>query len=351
MLQIIRRIGGLDWMRLVANEELIRLFDKMAHGMVEEDVEGSRTRGKKPTARARTVPRQALIDILKTMCYGDKEAAARHFGTLLSHHILRIGTRLQCPHCSQRTWFTLESLSERVRCERCLQDYGFPASNPSSVEWHYRTIGPFAVENYAQGAYVAALALKAMAGNGFEKPVTWMPSLNIFRGDADLGEVDFLAFYRRLFYWECYPEPVMVIGECKTYDQFKDDDIKKMQRIADLFPGCAIAFCTLRPELDNREKSRLSHVARRGRQILDGDRWIHPVVILTKTELLDERGMPYCWQSGTPPQGPDAHDIYDLADLTQQRYLGMESYWAELERKWATIRARKASRQKEKPSV
>jgi hypothetical protein len=215
--------------------------------------------------------------------------------------------------------------------------------------WHYRVVGPFAVENYAQGAYVAALALWAIGGHQLLTSPTWMPSLNIHKGDKDLGEIDFVAFCEKFGYFHCCPDPILFFGECKTYNRFENRDVEKVRRFGEMFPGSVLAFCTLRPELEKREKDRIKSLARKGRECLRGDMWRNPVLVLTATELLDFNGPPYCWKDkrvgGTLANKLVLRDVYELCDVTEQMHLGMEAYHAWQEKKFMKLRERLVARQ------
>jgi hypothetical protein len=221
--------------------------------------------------------------------------------------------------------------------------------NPNTAEWHYRIVGPFAVENYAQGSYVGALALRVIAGNS----LTWMPSFNIHKGDKHLGEIDFAAFCGRIGFGRGCPEPVLFLGECKTRGCFEDRDLKKMQRFAKMFPGSVLAFCTLRPSLAKREMARIKSLATNGRECLRGEMWRNPVLVLTGKELLNPEAIPHCWK-GTQLGGAAAkklvlHDVYELCDITQQMYLGMEAYYEWQRRKFVRRRAGREGRKARQP--
>jgi len=338
--QTIRRLGGLDRLESLSNEELVELFDGMAHGEIQEDSGDGKNRGKKPKTRARTVTRGRLIEALKTGKWGDNAAAERRLAYLLQRGVLRVGLRVKCQHCGQHSWYALDSLAEHLQCERCLETSSFPIHEPKSAEWHYRVVGPFAVENYAQGSYAVALAIHTLyklASHGLDRNMTWLPGCKLRKDGTELGEADFAAFCGRIGNEHCDRKPVLVLGECKSYNLFKKNDIVKMTALAQMFPGSTIAFCTLRRELTSEEKRRIALLAKKGRKTLRGDMWRNPVLVLTGTELFDPDGPPTCWkgrQFRAHRQGMHTlRDIYELCDITQQLHLNMVPYhtWQEQE--------------------
>jgi hypothetical protein len=129
---------------------------------------------------------------------------------------------------------------------------------------------------------------------------------------------------------------VLLIGECKTFDHFKEKDVRRMQALAQHFPRAAIAFCTLRNKLSVKERHLIGRLALKGRKLLAADHWRDPVLVLTATELLAKIGIPHCWKDLTGPAKNivDAYrgfqtgyeGIQELANCLQQMYLGIESY-------------------------
>lgn len=73
--------------------------------------------------------------------------------------VLALGMEIVCSHCEQSTWFSLEEIANKLKCPRCLREFDFPATAPHKTTWSYKVQGPFAIEDYAQGAYSVAFAL------------------------------------------------------------------------------------------------------------------------------------------------------------------------------------------------
>lgn len=307
--QIVRSLNGPWGVSSISGEEIIKLLNKMAQGS--------------------TVNVNEWVGLLKKHSRNNAEVATRRLNYLLAHKVLQLGLQLQCPHCSQRTWFSLENVRESLNCEKCLQSYEFPAATPpKDNNWHYRSIGPFSVKNYAQGSYCVAIVLRFFA-QCLHSEITWMPSFNLKGKGAEL-ESDFGFFWQQSRHKRT--NPTLVLGECKTYDRFEKKDIDRARKMADAFPGSVLAFCTLRKHLENSEKKTIAALARKGRRRWKAEKWHNPVLVLTGTELMSDFGPPHCWKDlgGEFATFADTYHGYngiqELCEATQRLHLGMESY-------------------------
>jgi hypothetical protein len=333
--QVVRALGGVWRIHLLAHEEIIRLLNNMASGAVESEVEEGQNGAKRRKVRSKIVKVGEWRLRLRQINDGQDERGRGHLEALVSHKVLEVGLRLQCPICNQGNWYSPTSLTEQLTCERCPQSFSFPATGPPPDAWYYRAVGPFSVEDYARGSYCVTLALRFL-GDVLRAEQTWVPSFILKRtGNKEL-ETDFAAFWRRSSFDE--NEPMLILGECKSYGRFEPKDIKKMRGLGKQFPGAVLAFCTFRKSLKLKEKKLLAPLARGGRKHLRAERWRNPVLVLTGMELFsDFLGPPNCWKA----EGGDfakfaekyrpTGNLTELCEATQQLHLGIESYWEWLE--------------------
>jgi len=126
--QVIQALGGLRGVRVIANEDVLRLLQKMAHGDVEIEIDPDDPKRKR-SVRAYAIPRPHIVEVLSRSC-GSGEIGNNLLASLVHFKILVIGLRLQCPECRQTTWYRLADLDTSLRCERCLQLFDFPAAEP-----------------------------------------------------------------------------------------------------------------------------------------------------------------------------------------------------------------------------
>ncbi|MCL4850121.1 MAG: hypothetical protein KJZ78_01915, partial [Bryobacteraceae bacterium] len=285
---------------------------------------------------------------------GSSEIGGNLLASLVHFKVLTVGLRLQCPECRQTTWYRLGELDASLRCERCLQTFDFPAADPPRDVWAYRANGPFAIENFAQGAYCVALALHFIEEQ-LADGSSWVPNISMKDSDGNELEADFAMFLRPRRFSQI-AEPFVVFAECKTFDRFKAKDISRMDQIAKRFPGAVLCFATLNQELTPEEKKSITRIARKGRQSLRTGQQVHPVLVLTKAELLG-LGEPHCVAERLPerfqqyvPNMLMRGDIQEICDFSLQVHLGMESIHDWWKQKGERRRARAARRQSNSPS-
>jgi hypothetical protein len=322
---LIRSTDGIHGAQTIAHPEILKKLNKMAHGDVEQEtqeVAGRQTRVLAPFESHR-VWWKLLMEVTKN----NREAARNYLNSLVGRGVLAIGLRLQCPTCSQFGWHSLEDLSENLKCERCLNRFSFPAAAPpKETDWCYRTQGPFSIGDFAQGGYCVALAIRFLAST-LHAEASWVPSLTLRDQGGDL-EFDFGLFSRESTSEPT--EPLLMLGECKSYNRFVGRDLARARRLAEAFPGAALVFATLRPELERAERDSLARLVQWGRKRLRYERLRAPILVLTQYELLNVFGPPVCWREAGGKYaafGANWHsqDFLHLCDATQQLHLGMES--------------------------
>lgn len=131
--------------------------------------------------------------------------------------------------------------------------------------------------------------------------------------------------------WKAKP-PVLVIGECKSFGDFKSIDFKRADHIRREIPGAILVFATLKSELNEFERGKLVQLAMAGRTRVRDRKPRNPVMILTGHELCSMFGIPGCWASMDSRAKRIAKDFRDtgglleICDLTQQIHLGMDSF-------------------------
>jgi hypothetical protein len=93
----------------------------------------------------------------------------------------------------------------------------------------------------------------------------------------------------------------------------------------------------LKDALSETEKAEIAAIAIWGRQLLDDGRPRAPVIVLTGTELFSEWPVEETWKALNDKRGQLAawpalrlDNLWTLADLTQQAYLGLPDRYAAL---------------------
>ena len=347
--QMVKRLGGLGGAGTIRHVPLLETLNKMAHqALVAAEDKDAPTRSK---ARGGTISANDLRTVLRpahlqeipigaskeeraTIQQRQERIIGYHISHLVEQDVLRVGVRLECPHCGQWTWYGLQGLAPTLECERCLQAYEFPAGSPTDAEWHYRPVGPFAVEHYAHGAYAVILALRFLLQLDHHDAVSWSPSFELTKGGAAL-EADFGAFVRPEGWVR--PPTTLLLGECKCGERrFDHRDFRRARELLKAFPTAALVFATTRRELTPSEKTGLKRIVRGERDAALSGRPSSPVLVLTEWELSSGYPAPLCWKDHprltTELKGRmDVRgSVTGLADATQQLHLDLQSIDAEV---------------------
>jgi len=334
--QMIDSLGGFWGLYLVDDKESIQFINKHALStrkrtnddsgeVLEEDFSG----------------RSATIDAWQAMIQRRKAAGSHHM-VELSHYIernvIKVGLESECDHCRAKNWHGLDEASYNLRCLRCLKDYKFPQGNlkKHNKNWRYRVIGPFAVPDYAQGAYAPLLTIRfftKMAGH--DAPCSYSTALEL-EGRNQKTEIDFAIWVPEERGFDINGEPRLIIGEAKSFgeDIIKDDDLDKLKKSASVIPDSIIVISVLKESFSEEEKQRLQKFILWAREPIDY-RPRHWVILLTGTELFNEflertwtdMGEPY----STHANYHSANYLEPLSDATQAIYLGFDSYYQWLE--------------------
>ena len=280
----------------------------------------------------------------------------RTFETLIERKAVELGLELKCSKCSKWSWYSVTQLDYSLTCSFCFKQFDFPVIDPidkKHSKWAYRVVGPFALPDYAQGGYAAALAIRFFEDviGGFDRASLTWSSAQELRLPTKSVEVDFMLWYQRKdifgtersFFGTGLPIFGMdrptetVFGEAKSFgrhgeDVFEQDDVDRMKLLAEAFPGSILVFATMKEELSQGEIDRIKKLAEWGREYDKERRQTRaPVIVLTGTELFTSGFLSTSWKEkggkhkdlakhtslGTP-------NLRILANFTQHLYLDLE---------------------------
>lgn len=322
--QIFTQLEGM--IRHLANEDLLKLFEHMNRGPINE----------------RELPVGEIKNRLKQI--------SRYMNLhdyLISKNIFRVGAKIQCPHCLRNSWYSLENIKEQLTCPRCLNSY--PAiGNIDNNVWCYKTAGPFTIPGYADGGYCVLLAIDSLNEHRLHG-LRITPSLSFIAKDNSGNELeaDFGALWQESTFKGV--EEGIMFGECKTFGIFEKKDFQRMKNIAKQFPGAVLVFCTLRKKLNKEEIREITKIAKSGRKYWKSERPINPVLIFTGNEILTDWGPPHCWEDiGLSKKFDRIYGLLDICNATQQIYLNLPSwhdFWHEKfekRRKKRSVKRKKA---------
>lgn len=338
--QIIQTLGGFNGVRNLANREIVELLNEISRRPITKSM------------KHREFAQRAGNAVKGNVWLSD---AANQ---LIERRAVELGMQLRCPKCSSTNWLSLRQLDYNVSCALCLREFTFPAIDPGKkTEWAYRLIGPFALPDYAHGGYAASLAIRFFSSVVGHRDVrtSWAPGQDLTFQAGIKSEADFILWYQRTKTGLDHPTRV-IFGEAKSFgkageDVFLDDDVSRMKKLAEAFPGAALVFATMKDgsELSKAEVRRLRTLADWGREyIKDLQRSRAPVIVLTGTELFTGYDLSESWEE----KGGRHKELMNvgymrfeklgvLAELTQMLYLRMPGYHEDMTRKLAARRRRK----------
>jgi len=336
--QVIANAGGLLACGMFADRETIELLNGMAEAHAKPVRQGERVTAAMPDRSKHINTVRQHFDKRAKHSFGFWNQL-NHF---LERNVFRAGLRVQCPVCGYQNWFDLDKVSYSPTCSRCLNDFKFAQSPQElqSVDWFYRVIGPFAVPDYAGGAYAVALTLRCLAPYDSSE-MTWSTGL-VF--EHFKCEIDFLAWYRRggiIIEGDESDEPSLLIGEAKSFgkDAIGEKSIASLKKVAERFPGSIMVISSLRKidDYTQEEIRRLRELALWGRSHRRQGRPENPLIILTGTELFAAHHIYDDWDDNNEVgkfvkryASVDPSNLYEMAELTQRRYLGLPTYGEEL---------------------
>src|SRR5262249_42607509 len=132
------------------------------------------------------------------------------------------------------------------------------------------------------------------------------------------------------------PEPALVFGETKSFGEevFHQRDVDRLKALSELFPGAFVVLSAMKKDFGEAERARMRAFAEWGRVPTKNGQPRASIIILTGNELFAEDSIKYAWEKlggrhTALMENPSLHldDLWTLADLTQQLYLDMPSYW------------------------
>jgi hypothetical protein len=231
--QMIKQLGGVWGISLLAKEDIIKLLETMTGG--------------------KTIKEEAIwaeiqkITNQKRLFKGDPN---KFLQRLLDVQMFRLGIKVQCPICTQHSWYSMKDVDYELQCSNCTERFQIPSHTPKELKWAYRTFGPFSLPNQAYGVYSVLLTLRFFSQllDGATTPLmSFIANKDGKKIEADLG----ILFQESKF---GYKKTELIFAECKTYNHFGKKDTDRMILLADQFPGAFIVFATLRRLLTQKEK-------------------------------------------------------------------------------------------------
>jgi len=329
--QIIDTIGGVVQVYSLTNRNIIEQLNKMANTPLTRSFQIN----KFENLINKNIPKSPFPNTRAEL--------------LVEQKVVELGLELKCSKCDSWNWYTINNLDYSLTCNRCLKIFNFPITKPNNSDysrWAYRVIGAFALPDYARGGYSASLAIHFFERNiglSNDLNITWSGGQELTLKSGEKAEADFILWTQKKEFSDLNKPTDIVFGEAKSFakDAFKDSDIEKMKLLAETFPKSILVFSTMKEfdEFSQDEISRLKKLAEWGRGYNNKNKEIRAyVVVLTGLELFinDFGGLSRAWErkggkhKELTSRAMIQHNLSNLkllAELTQQIYLDMPSYY------------------------
>lgn len=240
--------------------------------------------------------------------------------------IYKLWLTIQCPTCQRRGWYDLEKVTESIECYHCL--WAFKALwniEKSKPKWSYKTIGPFAIDRFADGSYSVLLTAKVLREDFLWLSVTPALSFEAKRWDEEL-EADLGWFWSQNLYGDF--DSWLFFAECKSYNKFQVKDFQRMKKIAKQFPKAVLIFSTFRKNFTKTEIREMKKIANKWRDNWKNELPNNPVLILTWNELFSESWISWAETDDTL-KWLTKKGLYGVCEITQKLYLWIDPWSSE----------------------
>ncbi|MFV7771717.1 hypothetical protein [Shewanella marisflavi] len=331
--QIIETFKGVYSLWTLANLDVLKMLDKLAS-----------------TSSTRTINAQELKSRLISYKPDDNvHSPDETFKLFVQNGVVELGAEIKCTECGHPTWYELKQLDPQLQCDLCKVGYQFPLLNPKKeVNWAYRVVGPFALPNFAKGGYAAALSIRffaVMIELNRDMQISWSAGRELTYPEPDKRkiEADYIMLIQSKSLFDRLGTPSLIFGESKTLaaEAFEQKDIDNMKALAERHPGATLVFSCLKLSLSENEVAMLSELALWGRENHPQSGTVNAmVVVLTGKELLQRGVVDMTWEAASDHHRAvleeaqicgGLQNMHNLADATQQLYLGLTSYQAWLQ--------------------
>lgn len=270
--------------------------------------------------------RNEIQEITNRLGYEIEDAADKMIQQLVDAKVFQLGLEVQCPVCTQRSWYSVKGTDYELQCSSCLTRFSLPHAS-KEIKWSYRPLGPFSLPNHAQGAYTVLLTLRFFSGFSLLKGATTpLMSFTAQKDGMKPLEADLALFFQESKYRNTKTEVIFI--ECKTFNSFRQKDVDKMADLGKAFPGAIIAFAKLEEHLRDEEKTILCALVNRSRKNRLNNRPFNPVLILTGKELFWKSDFSEWWKKrgGMRMAVNSREGMLELCDFTLQTNLGIDSW-------------------------
>ncbi|MCR9171331.1 MAG: hypothetical protein NXI10_02485 [bacterium] len=255
--------------------------------------------------------------------------------TLLDDKIIELGAQLKCTVCHQKSFFLPNQLQNTMTCNVCRRSFELPSYNPNEIKWAYRGIGPFSRNNKVGGLMTVFLCLNLFKRELADMfgALTPLAGFELKQEGKEKLEVDLATLIKRSVGNDQGAE--LLLCECKTFNDFEQEDFNRMKMLGDDIPGSTLVFATLKDKLTKFEKDQLKLLVDHYRKGND-HRPINSIMILTRKELMPSEVYDALneYESQMHAYHRNEGFISNLSELTLKKHLKIKTWGEVLSDKW-----------------
>jgi hypothetical protein len=146
---------------------------------------------------------------------------------LLKKRVFMAGLEFVCPRCELKFWRVLDDVKSETICEYCGEHFEV-MTQLKDRDWAYRRSGLFGRDDHQEGGLAVSLVLQQL-NTAFYRDMFFATGMNLFSSSKQIKcESDLVVLHS-----DSYGRVGLVIGECKTRKNIKEDDVSNLIRVAD----------------------------------------------------------------------------------------------------------------------
>lgn len=189
---------------------------------------------------------------------------------LQSRRLIRPGLRFQCGSCYSTTWYHISEFDEEYTCRYCFTRQRVDFANKH--EWQYKADGLFQLQHGGYGSLSVIISLIRLMELTFPDGGYCTSLELVHRSSNAKCELDYVCISGG----RLNSKETVAFGQAKSFCDYTEDQIVKMQRLADVFEKEPfLVFSSLKDSFSPNEKALFRRSVESG----------YKMVLLTREDL------------------------------------------------------------------
>lgn len=348
---IFNQIDGFSGVKLLAQKNILDMINDMNSGRINlkyftasiaNDITATgKARLSKNDIQSIIEKNISILDEGETRCISSKKLTTKlnkiikingwkisnqdYLKQLTDHKILTLGMEVSCTHCNRRSWLSLNYFNYEVKCSKCNNLFSLPQHMIVNSDWSFSPVGSLRHPQYASGSFTVLLLLRFFS-ELLSAKLTSHFSFIAKNGTREI-EADLAFLYQKES--AVVQKPIPFFAECKSFNDFQEKDIERMDVLARLFPDSFLVFASLKESFSPTEKKLFKSFSEKLRAKYASGRSYNHIILLNGNELFS----PYSCLIETWRNCGDSYkkyadsfylsDIENISDATLAIHLGL----------------------------